>query len=102
MDGHLVAVEIGVVRRADQRMEVDRLPLDEDGLERLNPEAMQRRRAIQQYRVFADHLVENVPDLGAYPFDHPLRALDVVRLTAVDELLHHERLEKLERHFFRK
>ena len=36
MHGDLVAVEVGVERRADQRMDADRLALDEDRLERLN------------------------------------------------------------------
>src|SRR4029077_2914030 len=39
-------------------------------------------------------------DFRTHPLDHALRALDVVRLTTVDELLHHERFEELERHLF--
>jgi hypothetical protein len=36
---HLVAVEVGVVGGADERMELDRLAFDEDRLERLDAEA---------------------------------------------------------------
>src|ERR1700676_2218830 len=100
MHRHLVAVEVGIVRRADERMEMDRLPLDEDRLEGLNAQTMQRRRAVEQHWMLANHLGEDVPHLGTDAFDHSLRALDVVRLTAVNELLHHERLEELERHLF--
>jgi uncharacterized coiled-coil protein SlyX len=64
VDGHLVAVEVGVVRRADQRMEVDGLPFHEDRLEGLNAQAVERRRAIEQHRVLANHFVQDVPDPG--------------------------------------
>ena len=101
MDGHLVAVEVGVVRRAHQRMDLDRLTLDQHRLERLDAQTMQRRRAVEQYRMVFDDLVQHVPDLRPDALHHALGALDVVRLAAVDELLHDERLEQLERHLFR-
>ena len=100
MHGHLVAVEVGVVRRADQRMQMDRLALDEHRLERLNAQTMQRRCAVEQHRMLFDDLFEHVPHFRTHALDHALRALDVVREPAVDELLHHERLEELERHLF--
>ena len=100
MDGHLVAVEVRVVRRADQRMQMDRFAFDEHRLERLNAEAMERRRAVEQHRMLVDDFFEHVPNFRTHAFDHALRALDVVRLPAIDELLHHERLEELERHLF--
>ncbi|HEX2138473.1 MAG TPA: hypothetical protein VHG33_02055, partial [Woeseiaceae bacterium] len=56
--GHLVAVEVRVEGSADQRMQLDCLALDEGRLERLNTEAMQRRRAVEHHRMLADHLVE--------------------------------------------
>ena len=54
--GHLIAVEVGVERRAHQRMNLDGLALDQHRLERLDPEAVQRRGAVQQDRVLLDHL----------------------------------------------
>ena len=74
--GHLVAVEVGVERRADQRMQLDRLALDQHRLERLDAQAVQRRRAVEQHRVLADDLVEDVPDLGLLLLDQLLRLLD--------------------------
>ena len=38
---HLVAVEVGVEGRADERVDLDGLALDQDGLEGLDPEAVQ-------------------------------------------------------------
>jgi hypothetical protein len=45
--GHLVAVEVGVEGGADQRVELDRLALDQHRLEGLDAEAVQRRRAVR-------------------------------------------------------
>ena len=50
VDGHLVAVEVGVVGLADEGVELDGLALDEDGLEGLDAEAVQGRRAVQEDR----------------------------------------------------
>ena len=48
MHRHLVAVEVGVEGRADQRMQANGAAFDEDGLEGLDAEAVQRRGAVQQ------------------------------------------------------
>src|SRR5262245_21814913 len=98
VDRHLVAVEVGVERGAHQRMDLDRLALDEHGLERLDPEAVQRRGPVQQHRVLLDDLLEHVPDLRTGALDHALGALDVLRQRLVHQPLHHERLEQLQRH----
>ena len=101
VDGHLVAVEVGVEGVADQRMQLDRLALDQHRLEGLNAQAVQRRRAVEQHRMLVDHLLEHVPDLGDHRVDHLLGGLDVLHGLALDELVHHERLEELERHLLR-
>ena len=99
--GHLVAVEVGVERRANQRMQLDRLAFDQHRLERLNAEAMQRRRAVQQHRMLADHLVENIPDLGTLLFDELLRLLHGGGQALGVEPRIDERLEQFERHLLR-
>ena len=66
--GHLVAVEVGVERGADQRMDLDRLAFDEHRLKRLDAEAVERRGAVQQDRVVLDDLFEDVPDDRAPAF----------------------------------
>ena len=101
VDGHLVAVEVGVEGRADERVQLDRLALDQHRLERLDAEAVQRRRAVQQHRVFADHLVEDVPDLGAFLFHELLGLLDRRRQALGFQPRVDERLEELERHLLR-
>ena len=76
VDRHLVAVEVGVESGADQRVDLDRLALDQDRLERLDAETVQRRRAVEQHRVVLDHLFEDVPDLGILLLDEFLGLLD--------------------------
>ena len=98
---HLVAVEVGVERRADQRMQLDRLALDQHRLERLDAEAVQRRRAVEQHRMLADHLVENIPDFGLFLLDQLLRLLHRGRQTLGVEPRIDERLEQFERHLLR-
>src|SRR5438876_2547753 len=58
--GHLVAVEVGVERGADERMNPDRLALDEHRLERLNAQAVERGRAVQEHRMVLDDLLEDL------------------------------------------
>src|SRR4051794_35967785 len=79
-------------------MDLDRLALDEDRLERLQAETVQRGSAVQQHRVLLNHFLEHVPDLGDHRVDHLLGRLDVLNRLAFDEPGHDERLEQLERH----
>src|SRR4051794_276429 len=99
--GHLVAVEVGVERLADERVDLDRLALDEHRLERLQAETVERRSAVQQDRVLLDDLLEHIPHLGDHRVDHLLGRLDVLHRLALDEPGHDERLEQLEGHQLR-
>ena len=101
MDRHLVAVEVGVEGVADEWVDLDRLALDEQRLERLDAESVQRGRAVEQHGVLVDDLLEHVPDLADHRVDHLLGGLDVLRGLALDEAGHDERLEELERHDLR-
>ena len=99
--GHLVAVEVGVVRGADQRVQLNRFTFDQRRFERLNAEPVQRRRAVQQHGVFANDFGQDVPDFRRLAFHHLLRGLDRRRETARFELAEDERLEQFERHLLR-
>ncbi len=99
--GHLVAVEVGVERGADQRVQLDRLALDQHRLEGLDAEAVQGGRAVEEHRVLADDLVEDVPDLRALLLDQLLRLLDGRAEALGVEARVDERLEELERHLLR-
>src|SRR5215218_7487228 len=95
---HLVAVEVRVEGGTDERVDLDGLALHEHGLERLDAEAVERRRAVQEHRVLLDDVLQDVPNLGTEPFDHLLGAADVRRQGPINEDLHHERLEELDGH----
>ena len=70
MDSHLIAIEVGVERCAYQRVQLDRLALDQHGLEGLHTEPMKRWRAIEQHGMLSNHIGENVPDLRALALHH--------------------------------
>jgi hypothetical protein len=98
---HLVAVEVGVEGRADQRMQLDRLALDQHRLESLDAQTMQRRRAVEQHGMLADHLIEDVPNLRLFLFDQLLGLLHRGRETLGVQARIDERLEQFERHLLR-
>ena len=84
--GHLVAVEVRVERGADERMDANGLAFDEHGLERLNAEAVQRRSAVEQHGMLANHVFENVPDDGFLRSTISLACLMVVQWPAASSL----------------
>src|SRR5690606_1232076 len=69
--------------------------------ERLDTETVQRRRTVQQHRMLADDLLEDIPDLRPFALDETLRGLDRRRLAAKLQLREDERLEELERELLR-
>ena len=99
VNGHLVAVEVGVKGGTGQRVQLDGFALNQHGLKGLNAQTVQRRRAVEQHRMLADHLFEDIPHLGLDALDHALGGFDVVGVAAGDELFHHEGLEQLDGHF---
>ena len=96
--GHLVAVKVGVECRADERMKLDCLALDQDRFERLNAETVKRRCAVEHDGMFADDFIQNVPDFLALLFNPLLGLLESHRQTLGVEARVDERLEQLERH----
>ena len=101
MHGHLVTVEVGVERGADQRVQLDRLAFDQHRLERLDAEAVQRRRTVQQHRMLADDFFEDVPHLGFFALDQLLGGLDRRGQATALQLGEDEGLEQLQRHLLR-
>ena len=98
---HLVAVEVGIERGANERMQLNSLAFDQHGLERLNTEPMQGGRAVQQHGMLSNHLIQYIPHLGTLFFDQPFRALDGRRRATLFQLVEDERLEQLQCHLLR-
>ena len=98
VDGHLVAVEVGVEGGAHQGVDLDGLALDQHRLEGLDAQAVEGGGPVEKDRMLLDHPFEHVPHLGTAALDHPFGRLDVLGVLGVHQPLHHERLEQLEGH----
>ena len=98
VDRHLVAVEVGVEGRADQRVQVDSLALDQHRLKGLDGQTVQGRCTVEQHDAAVDDLFEDIPHKGGTAVDSALGALDVLDLAKLDRALHDEGLEELQRH----
>ncbi len=98
MHRHLVAIEVGVEGRADQRVNLDRLALHQHRLKSLNAQPMQRRSAVQQHRVVLDDLFQNVPHHRLLHLHHLFGLLDGCAVARLFQAVIDERLEQFERH----
>jgi len=77
VDGHLVAVEVGVEALADQRVDLDGVAFDKHRLERLDAMRCSVGARLSMDRVLVDDLFEDVPHLGVAAFQHLLADLMV-------------------------
>src|SRR5581483_4658489 len=98
---HLVAVEVGVKRGANQGVDLDRLAFHQHRFERLNTEAVKRRSAVQQHRMVFNDLFQDVPNDRFLLFDHFLGLLDRRAVPGLLQPVIDKRLEQLERHLLR-
>ena len=94
---HLVAVEIGIEGRADQRVNLDRLALDQHRLKGLNAQTVQGGSAVQHYRMVLDDLFQNVPHRLLH-LHHFFRLLDGGAMAGLLQAVIDEGLEEFERH----
>src|SRR5579863_2487129 len=102
MHGHLVSVEIGIKRGADQGMKTDGLSLDQHWIKGLDPEPVKRRGPVQKDGMLPDHLFQDVPHLVLLFLDHLFGALDGRDVAPLLKLVEDKRLEELQGHLFRK
>ena len=101
MHCHLVAVEVGVVAGADERMDLDGVAFNEYWLESLDTHSVQRWSAVQEDRVILDHRLQDVPHFSIATLKHALGALDGVSEALLLELANDERLIQLKRDLLR-
>src|SRR5918996_839496 len=99
MNRHLIAVEVSIVGGTDQRMKLNCFAFDQNRLESLDAEPVQRRSTIEQNRMFTNDFIENVPHFRKLSLDHFFRAFDRRHVTALFKLVVDKGLEELERHF---
>ena len=102
MDRHLVAVEVGIERRANQRVNLDSLAFHQDRLESLDAEAVKRGSAIEQDGVILDDLFQDVPYHRILLLHQFLGLLDCGAVAALLQAVIDEGLEQFQRHLFGK
>ena len=90
---HLVAVEVRVVRGADQRVQSQCAALNQHRFKGLNAQTVEGRRAVEEHGVFLDDIFQRIPNLGALLVNHLLGGLDVVGYAVLNELFHNKGAE---------
>src|SRR5262245_14356242 len=98
---HLVAVEVGVVRGANERVNPNGFTLDQLRFKCLNRETVQSRSAIQEHRMPPGYFVKNVPYLRRLTFNHLFRATYRVDVPEIFQPTNDEWLEKNQCHLLR-
>ncbi len=101
MNSHLVTIEVGVVCRTNQRVQLDRFTFDQYRFKRLDTQTVQCWCTVQQYRVFADNFVQDIPNDSFFALNHFLRGFDGGGEATQFQLAVNERFEQLQRHFLR-
>ena len=101
MHGHLVAVEVGVVRSTNQRVKLNSLTFDQYWFKCLDTQTVQGWRTVKKYRVFANDFGKNVPNFRQLALNHFLGGFNSGSETTHFKLAKNERLEQLKCHFLR-
>ena len=98
VDRHLVTIEVGVVSRANERVDADSLTLNEDRLEGLDRETVKGWRAVEENGVALGHLFKDIPNLGGLALDELLGTAHGVYVAELLETANNEWLEQNKRH----
>ena len=95
MNRHLIPVEIGVIGKTHQRVNLNRASLHQANFERLNSKSVQRRGTIQQNRTTLYHLFQDIPHFWSHAFCHALSTFDICCITFEYQAIHDKWLEEL-------
>src|SRR6185503_5666796 len=95
-------VEVCVESLTYKRMHLNSIPFDQDRVERLNTEAVQSRRAVEENIFPGDNFFEHCPHIWSALFDEFVRTTDIECEFSLQNFRNHEWPEEFERHMFRK
>ena len=98
---HLVTIEVSVIGRTHQWVQLNRFTFNQLWLERLNTKTVKCWCTVQHHWVLTDNFREDVPYLWGFALNHFLRSFNGCRQTAVLQLGEDERLEQLQSHLLR-
>ncbi|MNM57037.1 hypothetical protein D3C81_682240 [compost metagenome] len=101
MNSHLVTIEVGVVCRTNQRVQLDSLTFDQNRFKCLDTQTVQGWCTVQQYRVFADNFVQDIPNDSFFALNHFLGGFDGGGQATQLQFAVDERFEQLQCHFLR-
>ena len=96
VNSHLVAVKVSIEPLADEWVHENRIAFDENRLKSLDSHAVKGRRTVQQHRVPLSHLLEDIPDLIVFSFQHLLGTLDGICVSKFLEAADDEGLEQFQ------
>ena len=100
MHRHLVAVEVGVEGGTDQRVQLDRLAVDEHRVEGLDRKFVQRRRAVEHHGILVDDLLQALPHFVGLLLDHVFGRFEGRGVPLLLQFGQQMGLEELQRHVF--
>ncbi len=98
---HLVAVEVCIIGRTNQRINLQGPAFHQHRLESLNAQPVESRSSVEHHRMLADYFLQNIPNLGFHPLYHPLGAFDIMGKSLVHKPFHHKGLKQFNGHFLR-
>ncbi len=98
---HLVPVEVGVERRANQGVNLDRLAFHQHRLKGLNAQAVKGGSAVQHHGMIFNDFFQNVPNDRFLLLHHFLGLLDGGAVPGLFQPVIDKRLEQLQRHLLR-
>ena len=101
MNCHLVTIEVGVICRTNQRVQLDGFTFDQYRFKGLDTQTVQSWCTVQHNRVFADNFVQDIPNDSFFALNHFLRGFDGGGQATQFQLAVDERFEQLQRHFLR-
>ena len=101
VDGHLVTVEVGIEGRAHQRVQLNGLAFNQNGLKSLDTQTVQSGRTVEHDRMLFDDLFQNIPHHGGAGFHFFLGSLDGGGNAHGLEARKDKGLEKLQSHQLR-
>ena len=101
MNGHLVAVEVGIECSTCQWVELNSLAFDHLWLECLDTETVKCWSTVEQHRMTLHYIFKDVPNYRFLAVDNFLGALYCLHDTALNEFADDEWFVKLSSHIFR-
>src|SRR5476651_2027305 len=101
VNSHLVTIEVGVICRTNQRVQLDRFTFDQNRVKRLDTQTVQGWCTVQQYRVFADNFVQDIPNDSFFALNHFLSGFDGGGEATQLQFAVDERFEQFQCHFLR-